>query len=189
MKHILTIIMSFTAILTPAQTSVEGKKEIGEAFKVTQPVNQQFQLLGFGEIKPAGWIKEQMGKDMAGFAGHLDELVPDLMDDKIYGEERLTNETKPKSVGNITEGFDPQYLWWNSETQSNWRDGYIRNAILLNDSMHLAKAGEYIEYLLSTQDKDGYLGIYAPDLRYRFTDENGELWAKTTALRGMLAWY
>ncbi len=181
--------MSFTVILTSAQTAVEDKKEIRDAFRVIQPLNQQFQWLDFGEIKPEGWIKEQMKKDMAGFIGHLDDLVPDLMDDKIYGEERLTRDIKTKNVGNITEGFDPQYLWWNSETQSNWRDGYIRNAILLNDSLHLAKAGEYIAYLLSTQDKDGYLGIYAPDLRYNFTDENGELWAKVTALRGVMAWY
>jgi uncharacterized protein len=189
MKHILTVIMSLTVILTYSQNAIHDKTAFQDAFVVIQPVNQYFQWLSFGEIKPEGWIKKQMQKDMAGFVGRLDELVPDLMDDKIYGEQRLTKDVKTKNVGNITEGFDPQYLWWNSETQSNWRDGYIRNAILLNDSLHLAKAGKYVEYLLSTQDKDGYLGIYAPDLRYRFTDENGELWAKTTALRGLLAWY
>ncbi|MHC1774585.1 MAG: alpha/beta hydrolase-fold protein [Lentimicrobium sp.] len=188
MKQLLLVIMSFTAILTSAQHEID-KNKISDAFVVIQPVTPPLQWLSFGEIKPEGWIKNQMEKDMAGFTGRLDELVPDLMDDKIYGAERLTKDVKTKNVGNITDGFDPQYLWWNSETQSNWRDAYIRNAILLNDTNHLARAGKYIDYLLSTQDDDGYLGIYATDLRYRFTDENGELWAKTTALRGVLAWY
>ncbi|NTW25975.1 MAG: hypothetical protein HGA37_14855, partial [Lentimicrobium sp.] len=189
MKHILSVIMSLTAVFAAGQPAEVKKKAFSDAFQVVQPVNQHLQWLNFGEIKPGGWIKDQMEKDMAGFVGHLDELVPDLMDDKIYGEERLTKNIKIKNVGNITEGFDPQYLWWNSETQSNWRDGYIRNAILLNDPLHLTKAGKYIDYLLSTQDEDGYLGIYTPDLRYNFLDENGELWAKATALRGLLAWY
>src|SRR5690606_37753331 len=34
-----------------------------------------------------------------------------------------------------------------------------------------------------------YLGIYAPELRYNFDNENGELWAQATLLRGLLAWY
>jgi hypothetical protein len=43
--------------------------------------------------------------------------------------------------------------------------------------------------VLAQQDADGYLGIYSPKLRYQFSGENGELWAKTTLLRGLLAWY
>jgi hypothetical protein len=82
-----------------------------------------------------------------------------------------------------------QFLWWNSETQSNWRDGYIRSAILANDQQHLKKLQEYVDYILSTQDEDGYLGIYDKDLRYKFDNENGELWAKSSLLRGLLAWY
>src|SRR5690606_14465883 len=39
------------------------------------------------------------------------------------------------------------------------------------------------------QDEDGYLGIYDEDIRYRFDNENGELWAKSSLLRGLLAWY
>ena len=43
--------------------------------------------------------------------------------------------------------------------------------------------------LYTSQDADGYLGIYASDLRYHFTSENGELWAKATLYRGLLAYY
>jgi DUF1680 family protein/enterochelin esterase-like enzyme len=158
-------------------------------FTIIAPIPEKLEWFPLGEIKPSGWLKAQMQKDMHGFVGHLDELVPDLMADSIYGKDRLTRSVKSKNVGNIGQEMDPQYLWWNSETQSNWWDGYIRNAILLNDKAHLAKAEKHVKYILSTQDQDGYLGIYAKDLRYNFQDENGELWAKTTILRGLLAWY
>ncbi len=170
-------------------STVQSQPEVNDPFQTIGPVSQQMTLLPFGEILPLGWIKAQMRKDLDGFVGHLDELVPDLMHDSIYGKDRLTQSVKSKDIGNIGQKLDPQYLWWNSETQSNWRDGYIRNAILLDDQVHLRKIEKYIRYILSSQDKNGYLGIYSTDLRYHFKDENGELWAKTTVLRGLLAWY
>ncbi|KAF0195796.1 MAG: hypothetical protein FD166_2762 [Bacteroidetes bacterium] len=181
--------MMLFSLIASGQQKVEKSGLPQQSFKVFLPVEQEYQWLRFGEIKPAGWIREQMESDLDGFVGHLDELVPDLMNDKIYDADRLTKHLKSKNLGNTGPELDPQYLWWNSETQSNWWDGYIRNAILLNNSGHLEKVRKYIEYLLSTQDDDGYLGIYSPELRYAFNDENGELWAKTTALRGLLAWY
>ncbi|MFH1121509.1 MAG: alpha/beta hydrolase-fold protein [Bacteroidota bacterium] len=189
MKAILTIIMTLSALITSGQQTGKKSGIEPESFKVIKPLKQKYQWFSLGEIKPSGWLKEQMQKDMDGFVGHLGLLVPDLMNDMIYGSDRITREQKSKNLGNSGPVMDPQYLWWNSETQSNWRDGYIRNAILLNDSVHLERARKYIDYLLSTQDSDGYLGIYTPELRYNFPDENGELWAKTTALRGLLAWY
>lgn len=189
MKKIITFIMTATVLFASGQPETGNKAHSPDSFQKIKPVEQKFQWLRFGEIRPSGWLKDQMLKDMEGFVGHLDELVPDLMDDRIYGADRLTREHTSKDLGNTGPVMDPQYLWWNSETQSNWRDGYIRNAILLDNASGLDKSRQYIDYLLSTQDKDGYLGIYTPELRYNFTDENGELWAKTTALRGVLAWY
>lgn len=81
------------------------------------------------------------------------------------------------------------YQWWNSESQSNWRDGYVRSAILLDEPEYLEKTREYVDKILSTQDEDGYLGIYDSELRYQFTGENGELWAQSTLFRGLLACY
>ncbi|MFH0760249.1 MAG: beta-L-arabinofuranosidase domain-containing protein [Bacteroidota bacterium] len=154
---------------------------------------EKLDYLMFGETKPDGWLLEQMDNNMKGFTGHLDELVPDLIvKDDIYGRNRLTKRDKRKDVGNIREGeaeWEVQYLWWNSETQSNWRDGYIRQAILTDNPENLQKVSDYLSSILSTQDSDGYLGIYNKNLRYHFTGENGELWAKATLLRGLLACY
>lgn len=151
-----------------------------------------FEKLPFGAIKPTGWLKTQMQNDMSGFVGNLNKLVPDLINDPIYGEGRLHAHSKAKDLGNMKEGDaegDEQYKWWNSETQSNWWDAYIRNAFLLDDKEALQKVQKHIDYILSTQDADGYIGIYTPELRYHFKSENGELWSKATLYRGLLAYY
>jgi len=154
--------------------------------------NEKFETLPFGQVTPEGWIKTQMQKDMKGFTGKLDVLVSDLINDPIYFE-RLHKHSKLKDLGNSKSGDaegDEQYKWWNSETQSNWRDGFIRNALLLDDHFSIRKAKDYIFKILTSQDKeDGYLGIYDRELRYKFTSENGELWSKTTLFRGLLAYY
>lgn len=158
----------------------------------TNKVKEKYQPLPFGSIKPSGWIKTQMQKDIHGFVGNLDKLVPDLINDPIYGSGRLHKDSKVKDLGNNKEGDaagSEQYKWWNSETQSNWWDGYIRNLILLNDKEGLKKVEKYIQEVLKTQDEDGYIGIYDKDLRYRFNSENGELWSKATMYRGLLAYY
>ncbi|MBX2966635.1 MAG: glycoside hydrolase family 127 protein [Cyclobacteriaceae bacterium] len=161
-------------------------------FQKLTPIEEKYKPLTIAEFEPQGWLKEQLRENLDGFAGRLDTLVPELiMDDRIYGEDRLTKKVKHKNVGALGEDGDwqVQFLWWNSETQSNWRDGYIRTAILLKDEAHLAKLQDYVNYILSTQDEDGYLGIYDNDLRYNFDNENGELWAKASLLRGLWAWY
>lgn len=159
----------------------------------SQPgINEAFERLTFGSIKPTGWLKEQMDKDMKGFVGNLDQLVPGLINDPIYSSGRLQKHSAIKDLGNLKEGDaegDEQYKWWNSETQSNWWDGYIRNAILTDNKPALAKVRKHVYDMLATQDSDGYLGIYDKELRYRCTSENGELWAKTTLFRGLLAYY
>ncbi|MBS1491775.1 MAG: glycoside hydrolase family 127 protein [Bacteroidetes bacterium] len=155
-------------------------------------ISEEYTILPITSVKPEGWLREQIQKNLDGFTGRLDTLVPALiLEDQIYGQNRLSKKIKNKNVGALGDAGDwqIQFLWWNSETQSNWRDGYIRSALLTNDEHHLRKLSQYIRYILSTQDKDGYLGIYDDDIRYKFDNENGELWAKSSLLRGLLAWY
>jgi uncharacterized protein len=181
MKNSLIKMILFSLFFTPFIVNAQYKM-----------VSEKYQSLPFGSIKPSGWLKVQMKKDMDGFVGNLDLLVPDLINDPIYGSERLQKQSKAKDLGNLKSGDaegDEQYKWWNSETQSNWWDGYTRNAFLLDDQQAIEKVKNYINRILATQDEDGYLGIYAKELRYKFTGENGELWSKTTLYRGLLAYY
>ena len=157
------------------------------------PKPQSHQWLRFGDIRPSGWLRAQMLRDLEqGFVGHLDELVPGLIQqDDIYGADRLTKTVRSKDLGVVSteKEWESQFLWWNSETQSNWRDGFVRSALLLEHPDFLPKVLSYIEHILATQDADGYLGIYAPDLRFDFESENGELWAQTTLFRVLLGYY
>ena len=172
MKKSISILLLFSVLMTTAQ--------------------EKLQSLPFGSIKPTGWLKTQMEKDVNGFVGNLDLLVPDLINDPIYGSGRLHKNSEVKDLGNLKEGDaegSDQYKWWNSETQSNWWDGYIRNVFLVDDKVGIEKVNEYIQRILATQDKDGYLGIYDKELRYNFNSENGELWSKATLYRGLLGYY
>jgi uncharacterized protein len=185
----ICLILLVSAILTAA---LRCEAQDNSAFRKTAPLKEAFEPLPFFTVLPAGWIKDEIQSNLDGFTGHLDSLVPDLiLTDDIYGRNRLSRNVKAKDVGAITENgqLQAQFLWWNSETQSNWRDGYIRSAILAGDQNHLSRAKDYVQRMLTKEDADGYLGIYDKDLRYNFDNENGELWAKTTALRGLLAWY
>jgi uncharacterized protein len=154
---------------------------------------EKFEPLPVGAIRPEGWLLAQIRSNLRGYTGHLDSLAPGLIiRDDIFGRDRLTKDVTKKDVGALAGGdaaAEVQYLWWNSETQGNWRDGFIRSAILTGDPDMLARAKTYVDRILATQDADGYLGIYDRDLRYKFDGENGELWSKTTLLRGLLAWY
>ncbi|HEX4876808.1 MAG TPA: beta-L-arabinofuranosidase domain-containing protein [Chitinophagaceae bacterium] len=157
-----------------------------------QNTSEKLTPLPFGSIKPTGWLKKQMQKDINGFVGNLDQIVPELILDPIYSTGRLQKHTKAKDLGNLKEGDaegDEQYKWWNSETQSNWWDGYLRNVFLLADKKGIEKVKKYIESILKNQDEDGYIGIYDKELRYKFNAENGELWSKATLYRGLLAYY
>ncbi len=162
-------------------------------FEIIHPKPPAYEWLRFGEIKPAGWIRRQMQHDLeAGFLGHLDNLVPALIrEDDIYGRDRLTRGVSRKELGLVAQeaAWQVQTLWWNSETQSNWWDGLIRTAVMLDDADTLTKVRAYVHRMLAAQDEDGYMGIYVPDLRSNFTGENGELWAQATLFRALIGYY
>ncbi len=152
-------------------------------------VRPRFSWLRLGEVMPSGWIKAQMERDLIeGFAGHLDELAPEVRSD-IFGVGRNTPE-KPNFPGGLggTES-EKEKAWWNGESEGNWRTGYIMMAYMSGNAEAKGKADAYVAHILQTQDKDGYIGIYSPELRYSRSPATGELWTQTCVLRGLLAYY
>ena len=160
------------------------------------PVNpggvRQFRPFPAREVVVGGWLAEQMRSDLAdGFVGHLHRLAPDLLvEDDIFGADRLTADVTAKDLGALSDDteWSAQFLWWNAETQGNWRDGWLRHAMTVGDDADRDAARAWVERILATQDEDGYLGIYAPDLRFPERGENGELWAQTVLLRALLGY-
>jgi len=157
---------------------------------------RRYQMTPCGAVLPEGYLREYMTVDINGFVGHLDQLTPELFPpcDDIYGKNRRTadnNSVTRNELGVVIDdpGMNAQLSWWNCETQGNWLDGLVRTAALLEHPEAYKKAQKWIENYMSTQDKDGYLGIYGPDLRYRPGRENGELWAQATLLRAILGYY
>ncbi|NBU70608.1 MAG: hypothetical protein EBS53_04030 [Bacteroidetes bacterium] len=148
--------------------------------------------LYLGSVRPLGWMEEHMQRDLDQLVGRLPDRAPDLFSEDIYHSERLHRNSRSRNLGNLKEGDvdgEEQYKWWNSETQSNTWDAIIRHAHLLQDTSTLARVTAYVEEKRMSQDTDGYMGIYTPETRYNFQGENGELWAKTTLWRGLIAHY
>ena len=152
-----------------------------------------FQHLALRAVQPEGWLAARLRRDLDGFVGNLDQLAPDLiLDDDIYGADRITAAAKLKDVGALMDSDDPdaalQFMWWNSETQSNWREGWLRHILLVGTEAERLRVREYVDRMIETIQPDGYLGIYAPDLRFPSSGENGELWAQTTVGRALLGY-
>jgi uncharacterized protein len=147
-------------------------------------IQPQLLLLRFGEIKPSGWLLEQMQRDLAGgLAGHLPEIAPRTAKSDIFttGRNRARKLSDPGGQGGEQ--------WWNGETEGNWRSGNTMMTLLAGTPEQRAGLDARIAELLKSQDKDGYLGIYAPELRWRTTGDSGELWTQTCLFRGLIAYY
>lgn len=135
-----------------------------------------FTWLTLGEVKPTGWIKEQMLRDLKdGFAGHLGELCHEASSD-IFVSNR--NSAASVNVANVEKNN-----WWNGETEGNWRAGFIMMAYLTGDKPAMDAADAYVRHILSSQGEDGYLGVFASDIRF---SRPGELWTQTCLMRGLL---
>lgn len=157
--------------MTSEATNMPGETHSGSSSAV-------FAWYPMGTVKPAGWIREQMLRDLRqGFAGCLDQLCPEASSD-IFVTNR--NSAKSENTHNVL-GVN----WWNGETEGNWRAGHMMMAHLSEDPDAMRAADRYVDHILASQDADGYLGVFAPDLRYT---RQGELWTQACLFRGLLAY-
>lgn len=130
-----------------------------------------------GKITPKGWLKELLKRDAKGITGNLDKLCADAGSD-IFGPEKVVHKEK-----------DYWSSWWTGETRGNWMEAFIRLSFVTGDDELIARSREMVDSMLSHQDKDGYLGIYVPNERYKITKRFGELWTQSRAMRSLLCYY
>ncbi len=151
-------------------------------------VEPLFRLLRFGEVRPGGWIREQMMRDLdGGFAGHLPELAAKTAGSQIFGAHR-NDPDRRQDAGGQSGGGDAG-MWWNGETEGNWRTGFTMLSLLTGRPSDRAAADAKVAEILQTQDADGYMGVYGPALRWPLGDkDNGELWTQTCLFRGLIAY-
>ena len=94
-----------------------------------------FRPLPLGSVRPAGWLRNQLCTQADGLSGHLDEFWPDIQGSRWFGGD--------------TEGW---------ERAPYWLDGVIPLAYLLDDAPLKAKVTRYMDYILTHQHEDGWLG-------------------------------
>jgi hypothetical protein len=91
--------------------------------------------LPLGQIRPDGWLANQLRVQADGLSGHLDEFWPDI--------------AQSGWIGGPAEGW---------ERGPYWLDGMVPLAYLLDDPALKDKVRRWMDYILTHQQPDGWLG-------------------------------
>ena len=97
----------------------------------------EYALLPLGDVKPEGWLLEQLRRQADGATGHMDELYPEVLGDN-----------------NAWLGGDGD-TW---ERGPYWIDGLLPLAYILDDEALKAKANKWVEAMLGSATPEGYFG-------------------------------
>lgn len=119
-----------------------------------------YRPLGLTEIKPAGWLRNQLCIQADGLSGNLDKFWPDIRDSKW--------------TGGTAEGW---------ERLPYWLDGFIPLAWLLDDKYMQARAMRCVDGILSLQEPDGWLCPDGGD-RARY-----DVWALFLVLKALVVYH
>jgi hypothetical protein len=95
-----------------------------------------FVKLPLGAVRPEGWLREQLLIQRRGLTGHLDEFV-------------LTDSEWKGGKGFLLNGPPYRYI-------SNYLEGLVPLAYLLDDEALKTKSKAYIDWLLESQQSDGW---------------------------------
>lgn len=95
---------------------------------------QKYKFFNTSEIKPTGWLKNQLEIQANGLSGNLDKVWPDIRDSRW--------------IGGTCEGW---------ERVPYWLDGFIPLAYLLEDEDKIARAKKYIDAIVESQCDDGWI--------------------------------
>lgn len=100
-------------------------------------ISKPYTEIPLGQIKPEGWLKDQLVRMKNGMTGHLDSLYPEVMGPR-----------------NGWLGGDGDQ--W--ERGPYWIDGLMPLAYILDDQMLKNKVQPWIEWALASQQPSGYFG-------------------------------
>jgi DUF1680 family protein len=132
-----------------------------------------YTALPLGAVRPDGWLRHQLELMAQGMSGHLDELYP-----QVVG---------PRNgwLGGDGDGW---------ERGPYWIDGLLPLAYLLDDDKLKAKVQPWIEWTLTHQTADGYLGPVpfdkppAPEAGLQ-RDKRRDWWPKMVMLKILQNFY
>ena len=112
-------------------------------------MKEKYSFFTSNELKPSGWMLEQLRLQANGLNGNLDKVWPDVRDSAW--------------VGGPCEGW---------ERVPYWLDGFVPLAYLLNDADMIARAKRYVDKIVERQEPDGWICPVTPDKR-----KNYDTWA------------
>ena len=142
-----------------------------------------YQRLKEGEVKPRGWIREQLIQDLHdGYYGKFDQLTTSVSQELFVHQDRMSDKT-----------YQPGGSWWSGEHEGYWKDGVLRMAFLTDDPEYKARAIGWLDDIVKAVGPDGYIGIYKagdePNTRFRHLGDNGELWTQSRLFQALIAGY
>lgn len=117
-----------------------------------------FEPLPLGQVKPTGWLLDQLQLQAEGLTGHLDEFWPDVARSQWIGGDVMGWERGPY-----------------------WLDGLIPLAVLLDSPTLRAKADFWIDCILVSQSADGWIGP-VHDVRFGYPHDPWPLFIVLKAL-------
>lgn len=129
-------------------------------------MNNQFEKIALGKIKPQGWLKRQLEIQANGLTGHIEEAWEQLCD----------NGWKGGSGESWERG--PYYL-----------DGLVPLAYILNDQRLIDKAKVWIDWILESQDETGNFGPKSIVTVNIDLDKNKDWWHYMLVLKVLTQYY
>jgi len=120
-----------------------------------------FRPFPLASIHPRGWLADQLRIQADGLSGQLDTFWPDIKDSAW--------------IGGDAEGW---------ERMPYWLDGVIPLAWLLDDAPLKTRISGYLDYILTHQHDDGWLGPRVEDRK-----EAEDLWSQALALKMLVVYH
>lgn len=118
-----------------------------------------YNLLPIGEIKPLGWINDQLTLQGSGLAGNLFDFYRYVKDSAWLGG---------------TEEYSELH-----ESTPYWYNANVPLAYVLADKRLILQSNQFLDYVLTHQAEDGWLG---PET----TRQTRGIWARCLLLQGMM---
>ena len=149
-------------ILPILMVSLLGSCDPDHKQKPNYPVNPEsltpnaFIQLPLGSIKPEGWLKDQLVAQKDGLTGQLMDFWPDLLTSSWRGGDGEAWER------------GPYYL-----------DGLVPLAYLLDDEELKSKVGVWMDFILNSQQENGWFG----------PQKNSDRWPLAVALKVLRQYY
>ncbi|AKJ64210.1 beta-L-arabinofuranosidase domain-containing protein [Kiritimatiella glycovorans] len=143
-----------------------------------------YTLLKTGEVRPAGWIAEQMRMDLhEGMVGDYSNISENVTQNLFAKQDRKPGVRVKGNRGHMEKA------WWAGEHEGYWMDAMTRMSILTQDETFLPRVEAWVERIIDRAEQTGYIGVYSPEARFPDRGYDGELWTQSRVFQALLAWY